>query len=350
MCRIRYKHRWLRPLRRRWPLLLLLVLILLLLLTRLVEIRQLLATLARGRWQYMLAALFLVGLSYGLYAVQFQFSFATVGVESRVLQLIPVLFASILAGTVAPTGGLTAAAVLIEDAVRRQQSPARATEGVLLSWVSGLLAMVPLLLIGLAYLHLQGALHAFEVAGAALYLLYIGVLIGVLLLAIWQPSRLRRLLRRVQRAVNALLQRLGRPPLLGDDWVRRNAAESTGAAIAIIRRPGWVLRTVAVALGTHLISLASLLAVSLAFGHAMSLGALAAGFSVGYVFSIISIIPFDLGVVEGIMTYVYASLGVPLANALVVSLAFRGLNTWLPIALSFLALRRFRRRHPQDDA
>lgn len=332
-------HRWLRPVRRRWPLWLLLVGLLILVTTRLVEVRQLAGTLAQGHWHWIATVLLLQAGYYTLYAGLYQAGFATVGVQSSLLELIPVLFASILAGTVAPTGGLTAAAVLIEDAARREQSAARAAQGVLLVWAAGLAGVVPMLLAGLGYLRSVGALLAYQAIGALLFLLYVAALSGALFFALWQPGRLRHLLRWLQRRINALMARLRRPPLLPDDWARRNAAESTGAAMAIAKRPRLVMRTLALALLAHLVSLASLHAAFLAFDHRLGFGALAAGFSLGYAFSIISFIPFDLGLVEGVMVLVYTSVGVPAAEALLATLAFRGLNVWLPIALSFLAFR-----------
>jgi uncharacterized membrane protein YbhN (UPF0104 family) len=54
----------------------------------------------------------------------------------------------------------------------------------------------------------------------------------------------------------------------------------------------------------------------------------------------ISPVPQGIGIVEGTMTLVYTSLGVPSGPALVVTLAFRGLSFWLPFALGFGFLRR----------
>lgn len=338
VCRLCLGRHWLRPLRRRWPLLFLVALILVLLVTRFVEIRQLAATLAQGHWQWLLAALLLQGVYYLLYALLFKAGFAMVGVSSRVRELIPVLFVSILVGTVAPVAGISAAAVLIEDAARRDQSAARAAEGVLLVWVAGLGAMVPLLLIGLGHLQWAQALQIYELVGALLFILYIGGMTAALLMAMWQPGRLRHLFRLLQRTANRILARLRRP-LLSEDWATRNARECTGAAMAIATHPRQIGNTLGVALGIHLLNLASLWAVFLAFDQTPAFGALTAGFSLGYVFSIISILPLDLGVVEGVMTLVYSSLGVPVPSALVISLAFRGLNVWLPIVLSFFSLR-----------
>ncbi len=338
MCRLRFRHPWLRQLRRRWPLWLLFIGLLVLVLSRFVQVKQMVATVAQSQWQWMLAATLLQALYYALYAALLQSGFATVGVESRLRHLVPVLFTSIFVGTVTPAGGVTAAAVLIDDAARRQQSPARAAEGVLLVWVAGLAAAVPVLLAGLGYLYSQHALQAHQVVGALAFLLYTGSLTTTLLLAMWQPHRLRHLLQRLQRPLNRLRVRLRRPPLPAD-WAGKNAAEAAGAAIAVATRPGKVGRTLVAALATHLVSLACLDAIFVAFHHAVSVGVLAAGFSLAYVFSVISILPFDVGVAEGIMAMVYASLGVPAATALVIALAFRGLNTWLPIAFGFFMFR-----------
>jgi len=45
-------------------------------------------------------------------------------------------------------------------------------------------------------------------------------------------------------------------------------------------------------------------------------------------------------VVEGVMTLVYASLGIHRTIAVLVVLAFRGLNFWLPMLVGFFLLRK----------
>ena len=216
-------------------------------------------------------------------------------------------------------------------------------------WVAGVISAVPLLLIGLAYLQLSEALAAYELVAALIFLLYSGGLCGILFLAKWQPALLRWGLGRLQRAINPLLGRLKRP-LLPEGWAKHNADEAKGAAVAIATRPLLLSLALALALGTHLLNLTSLATIFLAFGHALGFGALAAAYTLGFVFAVISIIPFDLGVLAGVMTLVYSSVGVPPARALVISVAFRGLNAWLPVALGFLlfrqALRSSNRDHP----
>lgn len=339
-CRIHVPRGWLRSFRRHWPLYLALVAGLTLVVARFVEIRQLAIALTEGRWQWMLTATLLQGVYYALYAEEYRCGFATVGVASQAWALLPVLLASMFVGTVTPAGTLSSAAVLVDDAARRKQSAARAAEGILLVWVAGLTSALPMLAIGLTYLRGRGALPVFAVIASLVFLGYSGLLVGVLLAAAWQPARLRAILDWVQQRVNGLMVRLRRPPALNEGWAERNAAEAGGAAQAVMGRPRQVGRTLMAGLGTHLVNLACLYALFLSFRNPMHLGALAAAYALGFVSSVISFIPFDLGIVAGVMTLVYASLGVPTAKAALIALTFRGLNVYLPIAVGFFAFRR----------
>ena len=67
------------------------------------------------------------------------------------------------------------------------------------------------------------------------------------------------------------------------------------------------------------------------------------GFSIGWLFLIVSPTPAGLGIVEGAMTLALASLHVPLEAATVITLAYRGLTFWLPFGYGFVAFRYLQR-------
>jgi hypothetical protein len=62
------------------------------------------------------------------------------------------------------------------------------------------------------------------------------------------------------------------------------------------------------------------------------------GFAVGIVLSFASLIPGGLGIMEGSMAAVFASMGVPFETALVAVLLFRVVNYLLPLGLSLIFL------------
>jgi len=71
-----------------------------------------------------------------------------------------------------------------------------------------------------------------------------------------------------------------------------------------------------------------------------------AGYAVGILFWIVSITPQGIGVVEGVMTLAFTSLGIPTAVAATVVLAFRGLTFWIPMLLGFFAVQRMHTTGP----
>jgi uncharacterized protein (TIRG00374 family) len=83
-----------------------------------------------------------------------------------------------------------------------------------------------------------------------------------------------------------------------------------------------------------------LLLVFLSFKAPISIGTLVAGFSVAYLFLIVSPTPSGIGVVEGIMTLVLRSMYIPLGTAVLISLTYRGITFWLPLLFGLFAFRR----------
>lgn len=232
--------------------------------------------------------------------------------------------------------------LFIDDVARRGQSPARAAAGVLLARISDSSGFATLLLAGLVYLYLRRDLMPYQIAGAAVLVAGTVVLCGLLLLGVYQPDGLRRVLQHVQGHVNRIAARLKPPIALPAGWAERHTDEFREAGLAIMRRPRSLIRTLGTGLAIHIIDLSSLLALFLAFNQPVRFGTVVAGYAIGILFWKMSPVPEGIGVVEGVMVLVYRSLGVRAARATLIALAFRGLTYWIPMTLGFLMLRRLR--------
>ena len=327
---------------RRWLLWLLVLAFVWALITRFTQLEHLIDTLRRGQWPWVVAAAVLQALFYSTAAVLYYLCFQTVGVAGSVTEMLTVLLASLFVNTVAPSGGLAGSALFVDDAARRGQSAARAAAGALLARVADTAGFTVLLLAGMLYLFLRGDLRAYQVTGAILLLLITAGLGALLVLGVSRPDALRRTLDGMARRTNRLARWLRRPAPLATDWAETHAAEFSQAGVAIASRPGMLARTLAVALAVHVVDLASLFALFLAFHQPVGFGLLVAGYVMGILFWKMSIVPEGVGVVEGVMILVYTSVGVPAARATVISLAFRGLTYWFPMVMGFLLLRRLR--------
>jgi uncharacterized membrane protein YbhN (UPF0104 family) len=167
-------------------------------------------------------------------------------------------------------------------------------------------------------------------------------LVGLLMLGLRNPGRLHRWLNWFESVVNKSGRWLKIPQLLPGSWANKNADELSAAAIAIQAHPNRIQRTLAIALAENIVDMASLYSFFLAFHQSVNLGVLVAGYSIGILFWIVSITPQGIGVVEGVMTLVFTSLGIPAERATIVSLSFRGLTFWLPLLIGFILFQRLK--------
>ena len=274
----------------------------------------------------------------GLYAAGFR----AVGVSSRALRLVPVMFASIFAKTAVPFTAAPAAAVFIDDAMARGQSGPRTAVGVVVTLAVDLLTALPFVLAGTVALVMRDRLVAFALLGTAVFVVFIAGVLATLVLSARMPRVLERLLVRCGSLVNRAAVVLGRPAPVPDGWARRTTETLAAAVTSIPGHP----RDIAIASGygllLHLANLAGLGALFLAFGQGLDLAALAAGFGMSIVFFIIAIVPDGVGAVEGAMALVFVQLGMPATAAILVTLAYRVLNVWLPVAIGFWCARRLR--------
>jgi hypothetical protein len=334
MKRIRFRRRWLF-----WLLMIGFVWVVV---SRYTEIEVLYNTLRQGRLPWVLAAALLQMAYYAVFTALYQAAFFTVEVKSRLRELLPLMFASVFVNVAAPTAGASAMALFMDDSARRGESPTRTAAGIVLVLVTEFSAFMPILALGLAYLFIQHDLEVYQIIGAAIMVLLITGLTGVLLIGLWRPGLLRALLRWTKGVVNHVGGWVKRPDLLSTDWPEATTVEFTEAANAIVAHPRRLLRTAAIALGLHSVDLLSLYTLFRAFSEPISFGGLVAGYAMGFLFWIVSPTPQGVGVVEGVMALVYGSLGVELERATVIALAFRGLTFWLPFGVGFLLLRRLK--------
>jgi hypothetical protein len=77
----------------------------------------------------------------------------------------------------------------------------------------------------------------------------------------------------------------------------------------------------------------------LSFGVEFSAGTIIAGFSLAYLFLIVSPTPSGIGIVEGIMPIALTSLNVNWSQAVVITLVYRAVTFWFPLLVGAWAFR-----------
>jgi glycosyltransferase 2 family protein len=85
--------------------------------------------------------------------------------------------------------------------------------------------------------------------------------------------------------------------------------------------------------------MAILIACFLSFSVPFSAGTIIGGFSISYLFLVVSPTPSGIGVVEGIMALALDSLNVVWSQAVVITLAYRAITFWVPLGVGALVFR-----------
>lgn len=309
------------------------------LISRFGEIEKLATTLAQGRWPWVLVAIAMQILFFLTTAWVYQASFAVVGVVGRLSQLLPLTLAAVFVNSTAPSGGAGGIALFVDEAKRRGESPARTAAGMLLVNTADFGSFLLVLTVGLVILVLRHDLQSYELATAILMYLYVGSMVAILALGFWRPAWLRRVMQKLQSSINHVGGWVRHPTVLRPDWSEKNSAEFEASAKLIAAHPQQLLRTAAIGLLAHIVDIASLYTLFLAFNVTATLEVVIAGYAMTFLFWIISPTPNGIGVVEGLMPVVYTSLGLDTATATVITLTFRGLAFWLPFLIGFVLLR-----------
>jgi uncharacterized protein (TIRG00374 family) len=294
----------------------------------------------QGTWQWLLVAVLLQVLYYLTYTQLYRSALYTVEVDSRFLRTLNLLLSSIVVNVIAHAVGSAGTVLLIDEASRRGQSSARAAAGTLLAIITNFVAFSLILVIALINLFRFHELQTYEIVGSVILLIMIVGLGTLMVVGLVKPASMQVILARIQSWLARIMDLLKRSSPLPPSWAETNARDLSEARTIIQNHPIRLIVTFFVALITHLLDIACLYALFLAFYHPVGLWLVLSGYAIGMLFWIVSITPQGIGVVEGVMTLAYASLGIPVTIATTIALAFRGLTFWLPLGIGFLLIRR----------
>jgi uncharacterized protein (TIRG00374 family) len=319
------------------PLILLLALYFLY--SRLAEVEQVAATLQRGDWKWLSLALvvhiaWIVNMGASYRAV-----YRLLGIEEKTERLSALAAAAYFVNVVAPTAGMSVMAVFIADGRRRGHPVGRVTVATALFVLYEYLGFLVVLGLGLIVLFRRGQLFTGEII-ATILLLIIASALGLLVyLGARSADALGRVLARSAQFINLLAFPFIRREYLHVSRAYEFAQEIAEGLREARRSQEGLILPAALALSSKALLITVLFLVFMAFQQPFSTGTIIAGFSIGYLFLIVSPTPSGLGFAEGAMTLALTSLRVPLAPAGIITLAYRGITFWLTLAYGALAFR-----------
>jgi uncharacterized protein (TIRG00374 family) len=230
-------------------------------------------------------------------------------------------------------------AVFISEARRRGYSTGRATVGGVLFVLFDYAGFLVVLAFGLLVLIRRNNLNLAEII-ATIILLATAIIFSFLLyLGTRSGQRLGDFLAKCSRFVNKLFKPFTHRQYLSEERAYEFAYEASDALKALEHKRLNLIIPFLLAISSKILLMGILLLCFLAFDVPLAPGTLVAGFSLGYLFLIVSPTPAGIGFVEGGLTLALTSLAVPLGQAAVIALSYRGITFWLPLAFGAYAFR-----------
>ncbi|HEX6271366.1 MAG TPA: lysylphosphatidylglycerol synthase transmembrane domain-containing protein [Anaerolineales bacterium] len=303
------------------------------------EIESILETLQRGNlWFILLAILFQLA-SFFVAGLNYQTLYKLLGIRESVRRLALLYASANFVNTVAPSAGVGGMAVFISAATRDGHSPGKVTVAGMLCLFLDYVAFLFVLTLGLIVLFRRNDLDPTEIAASAVIFI-IALALGFLLyLGSQSGPALGNALAWMARLVNGLLHPFIHRDYLSEERAHTFANEMADDLRSLPQRRHNLLLPFAYSLAGKGLLISVLLSVFLAFKIPFSAGTIIGGFAISYLFLIVSPTPSGIGIVEGIMPLALSSLRVPWSQAVIITLAYRGITFWIPLGLGAAALR-----------
>jgi glycosyltransferase 2 family protein len=261
------------------------------------------------------------------------------GLKEKTSHLVLVATASNFVNVIAPSAGIGGIAVFMDDAKRRNHPTGRVTVIGVLYVLFDYVAFFCFLALGFIVLIRRNDINTGEMIAAAFLILIAGGVAFLLYLGYQSAEELGKALAWLTRLVNKIVRPFIHHEYLGEKRAYAFAGEIAEAISMLRGRKKEFLWPFLFALNNFALLICVLAFTFLALGTPFSVGTLVGAFSISYLFLIVSPTPSGLGFVEGAMTVALNTLRVELAAATLITLTYRLITFWLPLAIGAIAFR-----------
>ncbi len=306
---------------------------------KIAEVQTIVETLQRGDWRFVVLALGVQLIWLVNIAASFSAIYRPLGLNVRFERLLLIASAANFVNIVAPSVGVGGMAIFISEARREGYSAARVTAAGVLFVLFEYVGFLIVLFFGLVILVRRNNLNSAELVASSILVGVAVFMAALIYLGMRSAVTLGRVLAWIARQINRLLMPLIHRDYLSETRAHAFAHEAAEGLHEMRKKRGNFILPVVLALNSKCLLIFILFLMFMAFQVPLSIGTLIAGFSIGYLFLIVSPTPSGIGVVEGALTLALGSLNVPLSAAAVLTLAYRGITFWVPLLEGMLAFR-----------
>ena len=312
------------------------------------ELENILKTLQQSDLRFLIAAFALALVWLYNLGVTFRSLYRLVGLHDDSRHLMLVVIVANFVNVIAPSAGIGGMAVFIDDAKRRNHSSGKVTFVGALFTLLDYAAFICVLALGWVVLIRRNNLHTGEITASMILLAIALALAFFFYLGYRSADEMGRALAWVARLLNRIVR-----PFLHREYLREKQAyifaeEFAEGVSAIKGRTKELLWPFLFSLNSKAILICILALTFLSYKTPFSVGTLVGGFSIAYLFVIVSPTPAGLGIVEGAMPLALSSLRVQWEAAVLITLTYRAVTFWFPLAIGAVVFR-FLQKKPKEQ-
>ena len=314
------------------------------------ELETIMLTLNKAHLGYFILAILVQLIWFTTTARVYQSIFHLLGVHEDILTLSRIATAANFINVVAPTAGVGGIALFASEARRRGHPAGKVTVAAALFLLLDQAAFLVILALGLIVLVRRNDLNAGEIS-ASFFLLSIALIYAfILYLGYRSEEKLGNTLAKIARFINRIVRFFRKQEYLSETRAHEFAHEISEGLSGLTEKPSSLVRPVLWGIFNKGLLMLILVCAFLSFEVPFSTGTIIAGFSIAYLFLIVSPTPSGIGVVEGILPIALTTLNVNWSQAVLITLTYRTVTFWVPFGIGAWAFRSLHTAGEQPSA
>jgi uncharacterized protein (TIRG00374 family) len=307
------------------------------------ELESIARTLRYGNFWFLLLAALIQFAWFLMMGLIYRSLYYVLDMDESVTKLSLLSASATFVNIVAPTIGMSGMAYFISHAARNGKPVGKVTIVSMLGLFLDYAAFLIVLTLGLIVLFRRNDLDPAEIAASGVmfgvaagfgFLLYLGSRSGEAL-----GNALAAMARLVNRVMDPFIHR----DYLSEARAYEFAHEMAKDLKSLPEKYHSLFIPFLYSLAGKALLICVLISVFMAFKVPFTAGTIIGGFAIAYLFLIVTPTPAGVGIIEGVMPLALSSLRVPWSEAVVITLAYRGITFWVPLGLGAVAFRMLER-------
>ena len=307
------------------------------------ELENIIQTLRQGNIAVIFLAVLIQLLWFFIMGLTYQSLYRVLGMEESLYRLSLLSASATFVNIIAPTVGMSGMAFFISHATGNGRPPGKVTIVTMLALFLDYVAFLFILTLGLIVLFRRNDLGPTEIAASSVMFAIAAVFGFLLYLGSRSAHALGNTLAKMARLVNRAVDPFIHRPYLSEARAHEFAHDMASDLKSLPEKYQSLLVPLLYSLASKALLMCVLLTIFVAFKVPFSAGTIIGGYAISYLFVILTPTPAGVGIVEGVMPLALSSLRVPWSAAVVVTLAYRGITFWFPLAFGALAMRLLQR-------